>query len=408
MKRVGIAFSTKDRTDLSRQSIMPLLQPHEFDLWWLDGSATLEGQELPEEYNHGMHVVSGVRGGPDCAIVYALTEMLKAGYEYIGLVENDVLLQEGWFERTMALFEKGAEDGLHVGAVSARAYDDRILVQRGGYAVMFNLGAGHVVFTRQAAELVLANYRTGWWPDTRALFSQLSGIDIGRYACFRGNAQWTTADWHFDAVLAQHGLASLALTPCAADMIGQDPPLEAQGLRLVDREVDQLRNDAAFEHYVDRTLAIHNGYWRPQVIEPVHRTTMNGGASLVFPHQLSEPVWRGDWRLKWSQGFGPFSWRANEDAASLTQEIYGPCVFLVSGGARPVTVKIVDTESGYEVEPEVPPAEHGITQLAVPGNVSYRRLHMTAGEGLVFYGIQCQEPQPVTNQKFDHSDLPPV
>lgn len=408
MKRVGIAFSTKDRTDLSRQTIVPLLQPHEFDLWWLDGSATLEGQELPEEYNHGMHVVSGIRGGPDAAIVYALTEMLKAGYEYIGLVENDVLLQEGWFTRTMALFDVGAEDGLSVGAVSARAYTDRILIQRDRYAIMFNLGAGMVIFTREAAELVLSNYRTGWWPDTRALFAQLSGIDIGRYACFRGAATWTTCDWHFDAILAQHGLASLALTPCASEMIGQDPPLEAQGLKLVDAEVDRFRNDEAFGLYKRSTAAIREGTWRPQTITVVHRSSMNGGASLIFPHQMTEYDREGDWRLKWSQGFGPFSWRANEDGCRLEIHVFGPCVFCVSGGERSAKVTITDTESGYELEPEVPPVSHGITQLAVPGAYSYRRITMTCAKDAVFYGIQCQEPQPLPRTKFDYSDLPPV
>lgn len=408
MKNVGVAFSTKDRTELSRQTIVPLLQPDKFDLWWIDGSATLEGQELPEEYNHGMHVVSGIRGGADCAIVYALTEMLKAGYEFIGLVENDVLLASDWFEKTMALFEQGESDGLGVGAVSARAYDDRILIQRDAYAVMFNLGAGMVVYTRRAVELILENYRTGWWPDVRTVFAQVSGVDVGRYACFRANAQWVSCDWGFDSILVNHGLASLALTPCAVEMIGQDPPLEEQGLRLADRLVDQLRNEEAFHRFARSTLNIRQGLVTLQTVTPVHRSSMNGGASLLFAHQLPNPVWKGDWRVKWTQGFGGFAWRADVEHCTLKQMIFGPCVFLVSGGERAAKVKILDHGSGYEVDPEVPPAGHGITQLAVPGGVSYREIEMTCGAGAVFYGIQCQEPQPISNRKFDYSVLPPV
>lgn len=406
--KVAISYLTKDRVELTKQTF-PVLRDGQHALYWCDGSSEEVARDYFAEFK-GICTAAfpDVRGGADAAIVFALTAMLNDGYDFVGLCESDVLLAPDWFERAMALFEKGAADGLSAGAVSARAYDDRVLIQRDGYAVMHNLGAGHVIYTREAAELILANYRTGWWPDTRAIFAQLSGIDIGRYACFRGNQQWTTADWHFDAILAQHGLASLALTPCAAEMIGQEPSLEEQGLRLVDREVDQLRDDIAFARFQARTASIREGTWTPQVITPVHRASQNGGASLVFPHQLSNPKWSGDWRLKWQQGFSPFVWRANADGAILKQMIFGPCVFLVSGGERAAKVKLLDKSSGYEVDPEVPPASHGITQLAVPGGVSYREVEMTCGAGAVFYGIQCQEPQPVTNRKFDYSVLPPV
>lgn len=409
--KVAIAYLTKDRVDLTRQTFAILNRDGRgFELHVIDGSATEDGRAWARDVSDLVDTVSfGIQGGADAAIVYALTEMLEdPSYTHVGLCENDVLLAPDWFERTMALFEKGADDGLCVGAVSARAYDDRVLIQRDGWAVMHNLGAGHVIFTRGAAEAILANYRTGWWPDNRAIFAQVSGIDIGRYAAFRGNAQWLTADWNFDAILVQHGLASLALTPCAAEMIGQDPPLEQQGLKLVDAEVERFRNDEAFGWYQLNTQSIRDGSWRPQVITPVHRTSMNGGASLIFPHQLTNPTWTGDWRLKWQQGLGPFSWRANADDAKLYLHVFGPAVFLVSGDKRAAKLKLSDLESGYEIDPEVPPAEHGITQLAVPGGYSYREIELTCGEGIVFYGIQTQEPQPTGARKFDYSVLPPV
>lgn len=406
--KVAIAYLTKDRVELTKQTAPPVCNA-QCAVFWIDGSTTLEGQQALEKADYTRHH-SGIGGGADAAIVFALTAMLNhpVGYDFVGLCENDVLLAPDWFEHVMQLFNAGAEDGLVVGAVSARAYEDRILIQRDGWAVMHNLGAGHVVFTRQAAELILANYRTGWWPDNRALFSQLSGIDIGRYACFRGNAQWVSCDWGFDAILAQQGLASLALTPCAVEMIGQEPSLEEQGLWLVREEVNRLRNDEAFHFYAHNTKAIREGHWIPQAITAIHRSSMNGGASLTFPHQMCEPYWEGDWRLKWSQGFGPFSWRANADGAIMQVEVFGPAVVIVSGDKRSAKIKLQDLESGYEVEPEVPPAEHGLTQLAVPGHFSYRPIKLTCGEGVVFYGIQTQEPQPLSTHKFDYSVLPPV
>src|ERR1700722_4662170 len=145
MNRAAIAFSTCDRVELSRQSIEPLLQPDKFDLFWIDGSKTEAGKKLGYEYGcdaeHGLDFHTGITGGSGAAIVYALTTMLsyrvptpanepaQRYYDYVGLVENDVVLDKDWFDRTMALFYRGAEDGLEVGAVSARCYEDRILCQ---------------------------------------------------------------------------------------------------------------------------------------------------------------------------------------------------------------------------------------------------------------------------------------
>lgn len=409
--KVAISYLTKDRVELSEQTIKSfagLVTKHNCDVISVDGSSTEEGKNFWKKYGATFSEHNGdIHGGADAAIVYALTEMLKGDYTHVGLCENDVLLAPDWFERTMRLFDEGRAAGLEVGAASARAYDDRILVQRDGWALMHNLGAGHVIFTRQAAELVLANYRSAWWPDNRAIFAQLCGRDIGRYAAFRGSARWLTADWGFDAILAQHGLASVALVPTATlDMLGDD--LTEQGLRLATEPVEERRDEEAFEQFVKSTAAIRESVWRPQTITSVHRSSMNGGASLVFPHQMTEFDREGDWRLKWSQGFGPFSWRANEDGCRLQVKVFGSCTFLVSGGERAAKINITDTGSGYEIDPEVPPVEHGITQLAVPGGCVYRDIVMTCAAGAIFYGIQCQEPQPLPSIKFDHSDLPPV
>ena len=88
-----------------------------------------------------------VTGGPDVAILYCLSLMLERGYDYVGLIEND--LEPGWLDRIFQLF---ATPRLNVGSVSARSDADRVLLPRNGYAIMANVGAGMVLFKRAAAE----------------------------------------------------------------------------------------------------------------------------------------------------------------------------------------------------------------------------------------------------------------
>ena len=404
--KVAIAYLTKDRVELTKQTL-PVLADGQHALFWYDGSSDPEALEFYKA-NRGICTggCEGVKGGADAAIVFALTDMLgdPANYSHVGLCESDVLLLKDWFGPTMALFGRGSDEGLCVGAVSARCYEDRILCQRDGYALCHNLGAGHVIFTREAAQLILANYRSSWWPHSRALFAQLASVDIGRWAAFRGNEQWTTRDWGFDAVLAQAGLASLALTPSPCDMIGQEPSLEEQGLKLAATPVEILRNGEAFHTFAVRSAQIRSGEWKPDVIRPIHQ---QHGQYIYFAHQLPDARWGGDWRLKWCQGFGPFAYRANVLPARLTVSLFGPVLFLLSGGKTGGKVTITDTESGYEIAPALPAGDQ-IASLQVPAGVSYREIVMTCDEGVVFHGVQTTESQPITNHKFDFNSLPPV
>jgi hypothetical protein len=411
--KVAIAYSTKDRVELSEQTY-PMIHCVGVDLHWIDGSTTAAGKQLPLDVQQSdlafpnqplTKGYSDVRGGADAAIVFALTQMLAGDYDIIGLCENDVLLAPGWFEAAMQLFEKGKADGLNVGAVSPRCYEDRILIQREGYAVCHNLGAGIVLFTRESAELILKFYRTGWWHDTRSIFAQLSGIDIGRYAAFRGNEQWTTADWHFDAVLAQHGLASLALTPSLCEMIGQEPSLEEQGLKLVKGDGDVLHNENAFALFVARTAEIRAGTWRPDAIKPIQEAY---GTYTYFAHQLPHLVWSNGWKLKWSQGLGPFAWRADMNHCTIKVRLFGPVTFLISGGKSGAHIVLTDTDSGYEITPDLPTGEQQIAQIQMPSGLTYREIVLICSAGAVFYGVQTVERQPVIDSKFDYHSLPPV
>lgn len=420
--KAAIGFLTKDRVELSERTIRPLLQPDLFDLFIFDGSATEAGRAFPykistEEKHRHIKVHANVVGGPDAAVAYALTTMLKGGdYELVGIVENDVLLAEGWFGPTRALFDRGRAEGLEVGAVSARCYEDRILIQRDGYTVCHNLGWGQQILTREAAQLSLANMRTSMTVENRRLFMQLTSRDIGAYWAFRQSEHSLCADWGNDRVLASHGLASLALTPSPVEMIGQVPPLAEQGLTLATQPVDLLRDDTAFSRYVERTNQVRNGslklFHGPFLYEP-------GAGWIVFAHQIAQigGCYDGDWCLKWLQGFGPFGWMAGameqgdqEFLAEpyVTIPLSGPVEFLVSGGVNGGQFELEDLSSGYTVSPVLPPDQ--LVSLPVPGNVSYRDIRLTAlTPGAIFHGVRTKEPQPaVGGWKFDHATLPPV
>jgi hypothetical protein len=427
--RVCLAFLTRDHIELSRQTIKPLIGCGA-DICWVDGSTTEEGKRFPHEVQmragerHGIIVHGNVRGGPDAAVAYALTQMLKGGdWTHVGLVENDVLLSPDWFGPTMALFERGAADGLAVGAVSARAYEDRILFQRDGYAVMHNLGWGTQILTREAAELSLAHMRTSLTSENRRLFARLSNLDIGRWWAFRSHDGLLCADWGNDRVLASHGFASLALVPSPVEMIGQEPLLAEQGLKVAGQPVELFRDDVVFATYAARTAAIRRGEqdagWLGSVLhDPA------SGAFTYFAHQVEGigARYEGDWRLEFSQGFGPFAWRADpgtrdydpegcawhNGTPKVTISLSGFVELLASGGKQGGSLRVEDTHSGYVVSPTLPP--RNLVSLPIPAQVSYRDVRLTAlSPGVVFYGVRSREPQPFSPQwRFDWHKLPPV
>jgi hypothetical protein len=422
--------------DKTKVTLAPLLQPGKFDTWWFDGSQTEEGQAYHAENTGKVHTATRLTGGSCRYIVCALTTLLNHGrendspYDFIGLVENDVLLDDDWFPATMGLFAHGMDNSLlKVGAVSARTYEDRVLVQRDGYAVMHNLGAGMIVLTREAAQLVLNQYRTGITGENRRVFSMLSGIDIGRYWAFRGMDHMLVADWQYDRMLAQAGMCSLALIPCKATQLEK---IEEQGLKLAKEPVDALRNDVAFQTFAERTHKIRHG----ELVLP-----STPGARLfydntwtIFPHQIFTlgGSYSGDWRFRWSIGWGCFAWKSGavperkkinggddprgyigtvDSFPTISIPCIGPVDLLVSGGEAGGKVKVEDELSKFSAEPELGPegGETSVLQLAIPGAMSYRTVRLTAlTSGIVFYGIRTKEAQPYIPVPFDFNSLPPL
>jgi hypothetical protein len=411
--KLAIGYSTKDRPELTNETLSRIKLPQHGDLYWCDGSVTDEGRDMPRKFGY---IADRVTGGADAAIAWKLSYMLNhspaqhPSYSHIMLLENDVLLDEDWYEPTMNLFREGIRDGLAVGAVSARSYVDRVLVQRDGYAVMHNLGAGMVIFTREAAEIALRTFRTHWWPDSVRLFAMLSGVDLRTYAAFRGAENFLTTDWGWEAQLARHGLASLALTPAKCQMIGQNPPLEKQGLELtMSGAPDPLDYRAldglCWERYVRSLARIRKGECAFELPGLVHR---DGAGMLFFPHQMGalDASWHGTLELQWNQGYGPFAYRAGPGGASLSVHISGSASFQCSGGIAGSIVTIEDHRSGFKAQPSLPPGNEPIS-IVVPGSVVPRTVRMTLGPGAVFYGLACTEPQMLdTTWKFDWDQLP--
>ena len=408
--KVAISYTTKNRPELRQETLPRVVMNPAYDLHIVDGSddvwrpASRGGLKY-----YTFH--PNIRGGADASLAFCLSMMLnhEEKYTHVGIVEMDVLLADDWFEETMSLFDRGAGEGLAVGAVSPRSYVDRVLIQRDGYAVCHNLGAGVIIFTREAAEIVLKSFRVGWWPDNTKLFAQLSGIDLRTYAAFRGQEQFVTTDWLWDTAIAAHGLASLALTPAKCQMIGQHPSLADQGLELVSSYwPDGPTGDQHFDRYRTSLQNIRDGLARIEQPGIIHR---DGGGMLFFPHQLGYlaggPGWQGTLELKWSQGFGPFAYRAGPGGASLSLRTSGTSSFLVTGGLTGAKVALTDTRSGFNFAPDLPPENGNPLSISVPGGPVPRKVTMEMSEGAVFYGMSCNDPQMLDPTfGFDWNQLP--
>jgi len=399
--KVALALLTKDHPELTAGSAPPLRKAVDdglIDLFWIDGSLDdLKRTYRVEPSPYQLYV--GVTGGPDAAIVFALSRMLKnqnPHYTHVGIVEQDAALAPGWRD-CLDLFESGREDGLEVGAVSARCYVDRILAQRDGYALMHNLGSGMVVFTRLAAELILHNYRTHFTSENRRIFAALSGIDIGTYWAFGAHDHPITTDWGFDRILASHGYASLALVPNRVEMLDQD--IAAQGLAYADAPVSVRRDDGAFETFVDWTYCIREG----DLLVPspaIYRS--DTGPSLYFPHQLGRlrAVFNGGWSFKWNQGFGPFSYVASKNA-ELDLTVQGPIGVHVGHGQ----FEISDLKSGHATAPVV---ETHPLAVMVPGSLPMRGIRIRSlQDDSVLLAVETTLPQlDVAPRLFTWNDLP--
>jgi hypothetical protein len=418
--RIAFAYSTKDRVDLTRRTIAPVARETGCDLFWLDGSATEAGRRLPAdlapELDNLREVHHGVIGGPDAAIVYGMTRLLAEDYDYVGLIENDVLLQDGWLQGVLGLFEAGRRDGLQVGAASGRTFEKRVFFQRGDYAVMLTLGAGMVLFSRPAARAVLATYRTATLDEVRRTCRDLSDLDVAGLWEISTRTEparfWASADWYYDAALMQRGYASLACTPSLAVHIDADMR-SVIGTQEALGPVEARADERHFAIYRDRLAANaeREGDASPSVTGTFHHDAARGGY-VVFPHQISTalPSARsGDWRMKWRQRFGPFAYWAESAGAQVTLPIEGRgCDLILGTGPGGGAVEI--SANGRSRQLDLHARRPGSLLLKCQTDSRQRTdvAIRVLSPGVMWYGIQVAELQPwfPNATRFDFSTLP--
>ena len=312
MKKVAFCLTTKDRVHLTRQTLPPILAEAEhFDVFWVDGSVSEEGALFAKAGAPGIAGVHmGVTGGADVAIVYSLSIMIELGYEYVGLIENDVLLEANWFERIFELFRI---DGLNTGAVSARCIRGRIIERRPGYAIMANVGAGMVLFRREAAEAVLDHYRTPTNLEFAFLTEYYTGVRCRGFEQMDGRELLSemTGDWSFESSLLSRGMVTLACIPSMATNVDVRLPIET-GSTL----------------YVGSTTM----HLPPRAALPIGRFNFGLSAWSAHSHQLVKATpgcFTGDWRLVWTRYHGPFGLMTTSGAEVLQISVFGAHVSLL-------------------------------------------------------------------------------
>lgn len=361
---VAFAYSSKDRMHYTRTTIGALLDQKDCDLFWIDGSDTDEGRTLPfsiaQSSGRINEIHTNVTGGADHAVLYGLSLLYERGYDYIGLIENDVKLLPGWWPKTFGLFQRGAEEGLKVGSVSARCHSERILVDRDSYAVMMNVGAGVVLYTREALAHVLNYYRAGSIGEMSFLVSHYTGqnvrglpwqINDANAAVIPQNR--TTSDWFFETSLMAHGLSTLAPTPSLAENL-DDPdrhPLQREATRI-DKNFNwpafcarllQVRQNVGVDFvrgaipYYDPILKQWRCYMQ-QLIKAVPQAFDNG------------------WRCVWSKYMGPFGMRTLRAGATLQLKVEGKSLGLFCDSKKPFHILVdgtnsmaVDTKGSWEI-----------------------------------------------------------
>ena len=308
---MAVAYSTKDRVELTRVTVAPLIDDPNLDLFWFDGSATEAGQALPLALLPGHSSICelhrGVIGGPDSAIMYSLSVLQARGYELVVLIENDVLVSDGWYACMRASMDAAEADGFKVGGASARVLAERVLSFNDRYCLLLNSGAGFVALTPPAIDIVLTNYRTTHCAELAQIFHAATGLDIA--ATHGVNAQALCADYFYDAVLYAHGF--VMTSPLVTMVTNVDPQyaaiFEAWQVTAPGGHLEARRNLITSPSQI---VASEFGFFRFQksVVSDRALIACHHLHVEVNPTSPAVPVrLLGLWRRRWNQGLGPFA-----------------------------------------------------------------------------------------------------
>ncbi|TSC75483.1 MAG: hypothetical protein G01um101430_325 [Parcubacteria group bacterium Gr01-1014_30] len=218
--RVGFVFSTKERTDFTKRTLASLDRDKGYDILWMDGSDTETARRLPKIYRFKNVKLKeyhlDIRGGPDKTIQFGLERLLELGYDWCGLIENDILFKKGWFAKLMNLFRLSAKEGIAAGAGTVRNLESRVLEYRKGYTVNWNIGAGMILFTREAAQLLVKNY-----PPIATAFglykfwAEHFGLDLSqaKELWFGKPNRALSSDFNYETVLYSNGFSAIGSMP---------------------------------------------------------------------------------------------------------------------------------------------------------------------------------------------------
>jgi hypothetical protein len=387
----GVIYSTKNRCHLSVQTAPAALSESDCDGFWLDGSDTTEGREFPLSVADRLpalrEIHRGVVGGPDRAIIYGLSYLLARGYKYLALVENDVLLTPGWLPTAIRAMERAAADGLRVGAATVRTFDRRILFVRPGYAVMFHIGAGMIVLTREAAEALLATYRSTSAIEISHVCRKMTQGDISRiWEPGMMEGYLYSADWFFDLALMQLGFASVGTLPALAYNIDVDHAV--WGIRAVSEAHPAAGLDPDLFRIYHRNL-----WWAAQTADAVgYYFDPTLERFVVFPHQLRPEGYRGEWQLKWRQCFGPFELHPTNAGDALHWHLMnGNCDVVCRSTEENQHLRI--TANGSPNEFIQPSAATFSAHIPAAAGQSIR-IEVQPDRGLHINAIFFSEPQP--------------
>lgn len=362
---IAVGFSSKDRVSSSRKTVERLLDQDGIDLFWFDGSTTPEGRDLPGQLMPGrpaavaMH--HGVVGGPDSAILYALMTLREAGYGWIVLIENDVLLEEGWLDALFSAVEAAERDGFRVGGASCRVMAERVLSFNGTYSLLFNAGAGFIALTREGVDHVIRNYRTLDTAELVRRLLDLTGVDVSRWWAAGGDERGTLllcADWMFDLALYSHGLVVAA--PPVTFARHMDHGNEAAFVTLADQHPEGARGALVRGADLRRVVMpnVRFGRWRgsDRVLVGVQHLRLGrpeDGVKDGATNGADSPVIvSGDWARRWLQFCGPFELFGT---GSLSVELFDAPLSLVLH-ARQGKAVVEVTASGTTALVEIDPA----------------------------------------------------
>jgi hypothetical protein len=227
----------------------------------------------------------GVKGGPDIAIMYAMNQFLKSNHSLMVLLENDVLLHDGWLNALINSMLAAEKDGFKVGGSSARVIQYRVLAENSGYNLLWNSGAGCIALTQEGAKKVLQNYRTIQTSELIPFFENISGRNFEKQI-----PELLSADWSFDYVIYSSGLV------VTSPAINYAHNIDMSDIYFSPGNLPALSSVDFSKHSGD--VRFPKSLVSGKVFLPVH--------SLRYATSECNLRISGSWERKWSPTQGPF------------------------------------------------------------------------------------------------------